>query len=158
MTPYSNEHLSPENRAFVARLARHFSPSPLSPNQRAAFDMELQQRLEKRRRNQVFFPAIATLATAATLIVFTLTGRFGLPPPDSLTANSTQIVSTSLPPASADEGTIDQWMYDLLALNEPLAFPQGSPESAEFDETDDNGQAELLPDEYLAIEHIFLES
>lgn len=153
MTAYPDKPLAPEDRAFVDRLAAHFSPPPLTPNQRAAFDLALQERLEKRHRRRVFLPTLATLAAAAAIVVFTLFGRVGLSP----TEETNQIVKTALPPESADAGTIDQWTYDLLAFNKPLTFPQGSLESAEFDETDDNGQAELLPDEYLAIEHIFLD-
>ena len=61
---------------FVKRLADHYAPSPLSPGQRAAWDVALAARLEKRRRAMVL-PGLATAALAAAL-VFGLGGWFGL--------------------------------------------------------------------------------
>lgn len=165
MTSRPDEHLDPEDRVFVDRLASHFVPPPLTPNQRAAFDMVLEERLEKRRRRSVFVPAFATLAAAAAVVVLTLTGRLGLSPTNPPTGGNAPVTLATPAMPSADEGEIDQWAYDLLAFNAPMTYPQAPngqdelDESDEFDETNTDEQAEdnLLPDEYLAIESMFLE-
>ena len=172
-------HLSSQDAAFGKRLAAHFAPTPLTPNQRAAFDMALTARLEKRRQRTFFVPAFATVAVAAVLI-FTFNGGLGLnPQTPSSGAPTVRLAEAPIESEaeSADRLARDEWAYDLLAFNDPVAYVDESHEFNELDEThatqdmyasDDNGEehdeenaeesdTDVFPDEYLAIESVFLE-
>ena len=168
--------------AFGKRLAAHFAPARLTPNQRAAFDIALAERIEKRRQRTFFVPAFATVAAAVAVLIFTLNSGIGLNP--SAPSNSTRTVFlTEAPMAkaptaeapveseaeSADRLAQDEWAYDLLAFNTPMAYVDASQELTELDETyeteniyasdgnDEEHEENVLPGEYLAIESMFLE-
>ena len=136
----------PGDAEFVERLASHYAPPPLSPGQRAAWHTALEARLEKRRRRRTLFvPGLATATLAAAALVFSLGGRFGLGPSVS-PVRPAPGVSTEAPRAAAESlesGHLDDWEYYLLAFQ-----PADSEEEEQHD---------LLPDDYVAIESVFLE-
>jgi hypothetical protein len=164
--------LSPQDTEFAKRLATNFAPAPLTPNQRAAFDIALAARLEKRRHRTFFVPAVATVAAAAAVLIFTLNGDMGLNPQTPAGGEPTIRVAevpTESGMESADSLDRDEWAYDLLAFNDSIPYADESPELNELDETqetqdmyasdnnDEESDADVFPDEYLAIESIFLE-
>lgn len=171
------EDYSAQDAEFGKRLAAHFAPPALTPNQRAAFDMALAARLEKRRQRTFFVPAFATVAAAAAVLIFTFNSSIGLNPhtlfrgtPTVLLAESSRGEALIASGAElADSLERDEWAYDLLAFNDPTAYGDESQERKELSETyetedlyasDDNDEAsdtDVFPDEYLAIESVFLE-
>ena len=166
--PDAYKDLSSQDAEFGKRLAAHFAPPPSSPNQRAAFDIALVARLEKRRQRTFLVPAFATVAAVAVLI-FTLNGDVGLhpqTPSPGQPAIRVAEVPTESGVESVDSLDRDEWEYDLLAFNDPIVYGDESQELNELDGTDEMYAAEdrgeerepnVFPDEYLAIESVFLE-
>jgi hypothetical protein len=126
--------LRAEDEEFVERLAARFSPEPLSPARRAAFDDALAARIARRRHRWLLVPALATAAVAAALAWLVAPGAFD--PAKIGPANGDDVIA---------ETTADTlWELELL---DPNAF-------VERDEADD---LEQLPDDYAAIAVVFLD-
>ncbi len=172
MTAPTDEHkdLSPQDAEFVERLATHFAPAALTPKQRAAFDMALEARLEKRRRRTFFVPAFATVAAAAAVLIFTFNGGIRRNPQTPSSGEPILIVAEApIESGSSDSLARDEWEYDLLAFNDPMAYVDEPNELNELDETNgtdemyaldgsgEDSEKDVFPDEYLAIESVFLE-
>lgn len=60
---------SPEDMAFVRRIADAYAPAPLTPARRAAFDAELETRLARDRWRFAPWAAAVATAGAATLLL-----------------------------------------------------------------------------------------
>jgi hypothetical protein len=69
--PDDRDHLSPEDEAFVRRIAESYAPAPLTPNRRAAFDAELELRLARDRWRLAPWAAAVLVAGTAALLVIT---------------------------------------------------------------------------------------
>ena len=127
--------LRAEDEEFAERLAASFSPAPLSPAQRAAFNEALVARLERRRRSRLLVPAIAAAAgaAAAAFVWLAVPGAFD--------------------PAATGRGAADgdvaeasaaaRWELELLDLDSLI-------------DADDADDLERLPDDYAAIAGAFL--
>ena len=115
---------------FIERLASHYVPPPLTPNQRTVSHLALAARLEKRRQRRVLFvPALATATVAALALVFSLDGRFRLEPSEP------PVRPPPLQPSESGRRP-DSWEYQLLTVQ--LI-------------DDEEEQHSLLPDDYAAI-------
>lgn len=133
--------LDRDDARLVARLRDAFAPEPLSPARRAAFDAGLQERLERRRRRTVLWPALgATLATAAVAALLVVRGAPELDPTPIAVAPA-PAPAPSAAPASAP---------NVVGRAAALLYAD-----AEVDDrdADDDG----LPDEYAAIAGAFLD-
>jgi hypothetical protein len=134
--------------------------------------MALAARLEKRRRRTFIVPAFATVAAAVAVLVFTLNSSIRLNPQTPSNAKPKHIVAAAPIEsglASADNLTRDEWEYDLLAFNDPMPYIDEPNELNEFDEihetenmyasddSSEDSERDVFPDEYLAIESVFLE-
>jgi hypothetical protein len=124
-----------EDEAFAERLAASFSPGPLSPARRAAFDDALAGRLE-RRRSRRLVPALAAAAgvTAAALAWRVAPGVFD--PTPTGRGGADDVV--------AEAAAAARWELDLLDLDS-------------LTDADGADDAERLPDDYVAIAGLFLE-
>ena len=126
--------LHSEDEEFVERLAARFSPEPLSPARRAAFDDALAARIARRRHRWLLVPALATAAVAAALAWLAAPGAFD---PEKIGPENRDDVI-----AEATAATL--WELELF---DPDAF-------AERDDSDD---LEQLPEDYAAIAVVFLD-
>lgn len=72
MTSHSESKLlNAEEKEFVQRLAAHYTPTPMTLAQQAAFDRALEERITRRARPSFFRPvALVATACAALLIWF----------------------------------------------------------------------------------------
>ena len=127
--------LRAEDEEFAERLAASFSPPPLSPAQRAAFDETLAAQLE-RRRSRLVLPALAGAAVAVAAVLAWLAAPGAFDPAATERGRADDVV------AEASAGA--RWELELLDLNS-LA------------DADDAEDAERLPDDYVAIADIFLD-
>jgi len=127
--------LSAEDEEFAERLAASFSPAPLSPAQRAAFDEALAARLE-RRRSRLLLPALAGAAGAVAAALAWLVAPGAFDPAASQPRGADDVV--------AEASAAARWELELLDLDS-LTDPDAAAES------------EQLPDDYAAIAGIFLD-
>ncbi len=122
--------LDREDEAFVARVAQSYAPPPLSASQRAALDDALSARLQRPPRRGLFVPALAAAVVAGLLLLT-------FPP------------SLDLLRGPGGEGTdsvvASVWEAELF-LSSDVSASEGRDEG------------EGLPEDYLAIERIFLGS
>lgn len=119
-----HEGLTPDEAAFVRRLAAAAEPPPMTPARRAAFDRRLEQRLARPRWRPVLLPA--ALAAAAVLLLFGLRGAFDR-------VETPRVAELPAAVADADEVDFEAALFALAADS--------------FDEDDTT-----LPEDYLAIE------
>ena len=70
--PSSDEHnnLTPADRRFIQRVAKDYTPQPLSAAQRATFDRRLEERLADSSRLPFLRPASLLAATCAALLLW----------------------------------------------------------------------------------------
>jgi hypothetical protein len=127
--------LRAENEEFAERLAASFSPAPLSPAQRAAFNEALAARLERRRRSRLLVPALAAAAGAAAAALVWLAAPGAFDP----TATGGRAADDVVAEASAAA----RWELGLLDLDSLI-------------DADDVDDFERLPDDYAAIAGTFL--
>jgi hypothetical protein len=106
----------------------------MTPAKRVAFDEALRARLERPRRRRIWVPAFATAAVAAAVAFLVFSGRFEPVPADGGRETAAMVAE-----ATADA----QWEYDLVYLRE-------------LTRSEEEDNTELLPDDYLAIESVFL--
>jgi hypothetical protein len=129
MSPHRDDRpeLDPATRDLVARLREGYRRAPLSPNERAAFEGSLRERIERSRRRAGIWPVFgAGLAAAGVAAWLLLRG--------------------AAPPAPIEpSGVSDAWAARLL-----YADP------AEEDDTADLA-GDGLPPEYEAIASVFLD-
>lgn len=154
--------------AFAKHLAKLYAPAPLTANQRAAFNMGLEARLEKRRQYTFFVPAFATVAAASAVLIFALNGGMNLNP-QTRSMGTAEIIVAEAPieseTMSVDSLARDEWAYDLLAFNDPLTYAAESHELSELDKAKEaasryafeESATDMFPELYLAIENVFLE-
>jgi len=69
--PDDRDLLAPEDEALVQRIKASYAPAPLTPARRAAFDAELELRVERDRWRLAPWAAAALVAGAAALLVIT---------------------------------------------------------------------------------------
>ena len=127
--------LTAAEEEFVRRLAEAYAVPPLSPSRRVAFNAALERRLEQRRRRGRRAPLAGLAAVAALALLVTVRTWTG----DQIVQPLPQSASTPRSAAVASLNTPEQALLAMLA--EP---------SAEMDEA--------LPDDYQAIESVFLGS
>lgn len=129
--------MTPENDRDDARLVERvrdaWSPAPLTPARRAAFDAGLERRLERRRRRLGRWPALGAGLAAASLAALLL------------------VRSETTPPAPAPIAATEPMAEDTTLLAADLLY--SSTEDVGELEADDAG----LPDEYAAIAGVFLD-
>jgi hypothetical protein len=125
-----------EDEEFAERLAASFSPAPLSPARRAAFDAALAERLEQRRRSRLLLPALAAAAGAAVAALAWLAAPGAFDPAATERGGADDVV--------AETSAALRWELELLDLNA-------------LTEADDPDRAERLPDDYAAIAGLFLD-
>jgi anti-sigma factor RsiW len=121
-------NLSRDEEAFVRKLADSYVAPELSPNERAAFHVALEQRLARRRAVQHWRPVLAGGAVAAALAVLVLARGGDVAPP---AAENQRVVARKS--STTAEGVI-------------LAMATESPSEQEAE----------LPEDYLAIEDVLL--
>ncbi len=70
--PSSDEHnnLTPADRRFIQRVAKDYTPQPLSAAQRATFDRRLEERLADSSRLPFLRPVSLLAATCAALLLW----------------------------------------------------------------------------------------
>jgi hypothetical protein len=127
--------LRAEDEKFAERLAASFSPAPLSPARRAAFDAALATRLEQRRRSRLL-PALAAAAVAAAAALAWLAAPGAFDPAATGGGGADDVV--------AETSAAVRWELELLDLNA-------------LTDVDDADDAERLPDDYAAIAGLFLD-
>lgn len=127
--------LRAEDEEFAERLAASFSPAPLSPARRAAFDDALAARLE-RRRSRLLLPVFAAAAGAAAAALVWLAAPGVFDP----AATGREAADDAVAEASAAA----RWEFELLDLDSLTA-------------ADDADDLERLPDDYAAIAGTFLD-
>jgi hypothetical protein len=126
--------LDREEEAFVARVAQSYAPPPLSASQRAALDDALSARLQRPPRRGLFVPVLAAAAVAGLLLLTfspSLDLLRGTRGEDTVVASNTVVASV--------------WEAELF-LSSDVSASEGRDEG------------EGLPEDYLAIERIFLGS
>jgi hypothetical protein len=127
--------LRSEDEEFAERLSASFSPAPLSPAQRAAFDAALAERLA-RRPSRLLVPVLAGAAAAAAVALAWLLAPGAFDSAPTGRAGAGNVVADA-----SDEAS---WELELL---DPNALTNaGYPEDAE-----------PLPADYAAIAGIFLD-
>ena len=113
---------------FVDRLAAAYAPVPMTAGERAVFDEAIRARLERPRWRPLLVPAIGA-AAAAALVWFVFSQTIApIPPPGE--EKSAALVASS-------------W-EDELFLSSDLGI------------SEDRGESETLPEDYLAIASLFL--
>jgi hypothetical protein len=127
--------LRAEDEEFAERLAASFSPAPLSPARRTAFDAGLAERLE-RRRSRLLLPALAAAAGAAAAALAWLAAPGAFDPAATGGGGANDVV--------AESSAAVLWELELLDLNA-------------LTDADDADAAERLPDDYAAIAGLFLD-
>lgn len=119
---------------FVARLAAHYVPKPMTPARRVAWEAALWARLEKPRRRMRLAPALITVMVAVVVVWLTWPRLFI---PASSERGEPHLSVTGTP-------NLGQWAYDLL-------YPHELTGAAERDES------AILPDDYRMIAQVFLD-
>lgn len=135
-----NMRLTPEEEKFVKQLAVQYAPAPLTPEQRAAFDRALGERLACRVRAP-FRRSVAIVAAAcAALLLWIAVRDHGPSAPAGKEGPGTVVAGKGEGPPSAGEATLLTYAYD----------------SADFYGDDGEGDEEnFLPDEYEALAAAF---
>jgi len=118
---------------FVARLAAHYVPKPMSPASRVAWEAALWTRLQKPRRRMWLAPVLATVGVAVVVSWLTLPRLF-MPMPRGGEPRISTVETSSLA----------QWAYELI-------YPRELTGASEHDES------AILPDDYRMIAQVFLD-
>jgi hypothetical protein len=131
-----NKLLSPEYKKFVDRVANIYTPTPLTPAKRVAFDRALEERLARRIHAPFFRPA-AIVATACAVLLMWLI----LPHRDTNFSNKEQepktvAVTEEEVATPAGEATLLSYAY----YNSEL-----------YGDESDGEEDTFLPDEYEAL-------
>src|SRR5215472_14075721 len=119
---------------FIAHLATHYVPKPMTPARRVAWEAALWARLEKPRRRIRLAPALITVMVAVVVTWLTWPRLFI---PASSGRGEPHLSVTGTP-------NLGQWAYDLL-------YPHELTGAAERDES------AILPDDYRMIAQVFLD-
>lgn len=142
MTSFNDQQpcLDREEKELVERIDKQYAPMPMTPAEQAAFDEALEVRLRRRRRTRVFVPAFAAVAVVGMMLWIT----FSRPIVPNVQQGGWErgVVADSRTPDAQMEET--RWAHEVF-------FPNG------MGEVDDNDEGEIFPDEYLAIEGMFLD-
>ncbi len=131
--PSSDEpnNLTPADRRFIQRVAKDYTPQPLSAAQRATFDRRLEERLADSSRLPFLRPASLLAATCAALLLW-----FALP---SQQASGPNFGDSTLPSAPTPLA------QDTTSHSTLLAYAYYQSES----------QDDFLPAEYIALADAF---
>ena len=131
--PSSDEpnNLTPADRRFIQRVAKDYTPQPLSAAQRATFDRRLEERLADSSRLPFLRPASLLAATCAALLLW-----FALP---SQQASGPNFGDSTLPSAPTPLAR------DTTSHSTLLAYAYYQSES----------QDDFLPAEYIALADAF---
>ena len=145
--------LSHDEEKFAERLAASYAPEPPSAARSQVFDAALRERIESPARRRLLVPALAATAAAAAL-------AWALLPTADLTGDDawpsqTEFVSATQPLDAGSE--LDAgwelepewdvelgWDFELFSASEVSAF-------------DEDGDEAFLPEDYLAIDGLFLD-
>ena len=127
-----------EDAAWLERVRDVYTPEPMSPAERLAFDTRLEERIETSARSGLFglplWQPISLMAVVAVAVWLTIS-----PAPAPTTPDAPPEVASVRRPAS-----LADWEREILAAAEPGSTPN----SATGDE--------ILPDDYRAIAGLFL--
>jgi hypothetical protein len=118
---------------FVRRLTAHYTPQPLTPARRVAWEEALWARLQRQPRRTRRAPSLATAAMAVLIAYISWSGLFTPPAHDGRSG-------VSVPATSSPE----PWEYELLYARELTG-------------TTEREDGALLPDDYLVIARMFLD-
>ena len=132
--PDDRPPLDREEVQFIERLAAHYTPPPMSPAKRVTLDAALWTRLQRRSRRPFWVPAGATIAVAAVVAWFAMTGWLSIIPTKGNAPGGGSVVTHRLVP----------WEYELIFPSEPTGI-------ATLDDSP------MLPDDYMAIAQVFLD-
>ena len=133
--PYDERpQLDRAEEQFVARLAAHYVPKPLTPARRVAWEAALWARLQRPRHRMRLAPALITVAVAVVVVWLTWPRLF-MPAPSGGGEPYLSVAGTS---------NSGQWAYDLL-------YPRELTGATERDES------AILPDDYRMIAQVFLD-
>lgn len=126
--------LDRQGERFVERLAAHYTPTPMTPAERVAFDTALWARLSRRSRRRALVPAVVAGAAVAAITWLTITSWVPLWPQPG---GEPEVAVVETPRATP-------WESELLFPHEALEISE-----------DDNSI--MLPDDYRAIARVFLD-
>ncbi len=139
--------LGADDVRFVARLRQHYTPAPLTPARRVAFDAALEARRARRDRGLGFAFPLGVAAAAAALAV-ALLWTPDAPAPEAPAPVARVAPEAGLPATTAREDWAETLLLADAARFDPLA---AEPEDAAVED------GEILPVEYAAIAGVFLE-
>ena len=147
--------LKPDERRFVERIVEHYTPHPLSPTQRAAFDRTLEERLAASSRLPFLRPAgILVSACAALLLWLALPSQKASHPNfEDLSSQSAPVVAQNLPASQATSVTHAAGTQEATAHANLLTYAYYQSES--YADEEGSGETHILPDEYIALADAF---
>ena len=119
---------------FIARLAAHYVPTPMSPARRVAWEEALWARLQGRPRRMWLVPTLTTVGVAVMVAWLTLPRLFMAVPGGRGEARLSVGGMSSL----------GQWAYELI-------YPRELTGATEHDDST------ILPDDYRMIAQVFLD-
>jgi hypothetical protein len=119
---------------FVARLAAHYTPTPMSPARRHAWEEALWARLQRPRRRMWLAPALTAIGVAVVVGWLTLPRLF-MPMPGG--GGEPHISAVERPSLAQSE-------YELI-------YPHALTDASERDDS------AILPDDYRMIAEVFLD-
>jgi hypothetical protein len=122
----------PAQEQFIARLAAHYTPTPLTPTRRVVLDEALWARLRRPLRTKLV-PALATVAVGIVVAWLTVPGLFTPMPRGGEARLSVGETSRSV-----------QWAYELI-------YPRDFTGATEGDDST------IFPDDYVVIAQVFLD-
>ena len=133
--PWDEEpQLDRAEEQFRARLAAHYTPPPMLPSRRVAWEEALWARLHRRPRRVRLVPALTTVGVAV-IVAWLTWPRLFIPLP----------AGEGEPHSSAVEAlSLGQWAYELI-------YPHELTGARERDES------AILPDDYRMIAQVFLD-
>jgi hypothetical protein len=121
-----------DTEQFIARLAAHYTPTPLTPSRRVVLDEALWARLQRPRRTRLV-PALATVTAGILVAWLTLPGLF-----------------TPAPRGGDPRGSVVEAPRNVQWASE-LIYPRELTGATERDDSP------LLPDEYRVIAQVFMD-
>lgn len=125
-----------EADAFIAQVAAHYTPPPLTPARRVAFDRALAERIARRRQAAFRRSAVSITAVCCAAVLLWVAARSSEPVAPTAGKPGESVVIEEAERLAADETTL------LL-----LAY-----ESAELSDADgDGGEEDFLPPEYTGL-------
>jgi hypothetical protein len=147
--------LGREDEVFVDRMREVYQAPERSAARNAAFYARLEERLEERRRGVPWLGALVGAAAAAALALLVLTGTEDeRDEPGS--SDARQVVRNEVVPTTGERETEEGSASSASAVEDALVALTYGYEYGEDDGSDASGLEESLPNDYVAIESLFL--